>query len=387
MARFSRKTLLIGGGLAVVIGVGVWFFQQRPLTVTTAQPEDNVAIKVFGLGTIEARVLSRIGFKVAGTLTELHADHGDKVNAGQMLARLDNHEQSARLAKASALLQSAEAAVQVAEAASRKSEALVTQRVQTNRRRQALLERQAVSVEAAEDAQHNEAIARADLLVTQSEIATAKAKLDDARAQYEFEKVVLSQHELRAPFQGTVANRARELGTVLAPGEALFTVVAPETVWILAYIDEARAGDVREGQEAEIRLRSLPQQSFNGKVARIGIESDRVNEERRVYVTCETCPVAFFLGEQAEVYITTAKLARGIFVPESAIEQFDGRHGTVWIVVDGELRRQRLSFGRRRLDGLIEVTGGIPEKAAVVTSAPAGAREGRVARIAEAPRQ
>jgi len=381
MARFFRKTLLVGGGLAVAIAAGVVFYQQRPVAVTTVQPESNVAIKVFGLGTIEARVLSKVGFKVAGTLTNLHADHGDRVTAGQMLARLDNHEQSARLAKASALLQSAEAAVQVSEAASRKSEAVVSQRTQTNRRRQALLERQAISVEAAEDAQHNEAIAKADLLVTKSEIAAAKAKLDDARAQYEYDKVVLNQHELRAPFDGVVANRARELGTVLAPGEALFTVVAPETVWILAYLDEARAGDIREGQEAEIKLRSLPQQVFKGRVSRIGIESDRVNEERRVYVTCESCPAAFFLGEQAEVYITTAKIDRGLFVPESAIEQFDGHHGTVWTVADGELKRQRLSFGRRRLDGLIEVTGGLPENATVAATVPAGAREGRSARI------
>jgi len=384
MARFLGKALLIGAGVAVVIGAGVVFYQQRPLTVTTVQPEDNVVIKVFGLGTVEARVLSKVGFKVAGTLTNLHVDHGDRVTAGQMLARLDNHEQSARLAKASALLRSAEAAVQVAEAASRKSEALLTQRMRTSSRRQALLERQAVSVEAAEDAQHNEAIARADLLVTKSEIATAKAKLDDARAQYDYDRVVLSQHELRAPFDGIIANRARELGSVLAPGEALFTVVAPETVWMLAYIDEARAGDIREGQEADIRLRSLPQQVFKGRVSRIGIESDRVNEERRVYVRCETCPAAFFLGEQAEIHITTARIDRGIFVPESAIEQFDGHHGNVWVVVDGALRRQRLSFGRRRLDGMIEVTGGMIEKAAIVASVSGNPREGRSVRIAGA---
>jgi len=384
MAFISRRTVFVAVGLAVIIGAAMGFYQQRPVTVAVAQPEENVAIKVFGLGTVEARILTKIGFKVAGTLTDLYADHGERVTAGQMLARLDSREQAARLAKASALLQSAEAAVQVAEAASAKSEALVTQRVQTNRRRKALLERQAISMEAAEDAQHNEAIAKADLLVAKSEIAASKAKLDDARAQYEYDKVVLSQHELRAPFDGIVVNRARELGAVLAPGETLFTIVAPETVWILAYLDETRAGNLREGQEAEVKLRSLAQQTFKGRVARIGIESDRVNEERRVYIACANCPKTFFLGEQAEVFITTGKVDRGLFVPESAIERFDGHHGTVWTVADGVLKRQRLSFGRRRLDGLIEVTGALADNARVATTVPGGAREGRWARIAEA---
>jgi len=153
-------------------------------------------------------------------------------------------------------------------------------------------------------------------------------------------------------------------------------------VWILAYVDEARAGELREGQEADVKLRSLAQQTFKGRVARIGVESDRVNEERRVYIECATCPKDFFLGEQAEVFITTGTIDRGLFVPEAAIEQFDGHHGVVWTVVAGELKRQRLTFGRRRLDGLIEVTSRLPDNVRIAATVPAGAREGRWARIA-----
>jgi HlyD family secretion protein len=61
---------------------------------------------------------------------------------------------------------------------------------------------------------------------------------------------------------------------VMAAGEALLTLVAPETMWILAYVDEARAGDIEEGQPVEIRLRSLPQQMFRGRVARIRLGRD-----------------------------------------------------------------------------------------------------------------
>lgn len=376
------RTALVAASLVAAAAGAAAFQHYRPLTVAVLQPEDNVSIKVFGLGTVEARLLSRIGFKVAGTLTELHADHGDQVKAGQVLARIEASEQQARTAKARAQLESAAAAVQVAEAALRKATAVVAQRSQINVRRQALLAKQSVSVEAAEEAQLNAGVAQADLLVAQSEIETAKAKRDDARAQLDYEEVLLRQHELKAPFDALVVSRAKELGSVLPSGDALFTLVAPDTVWMLAYIDEARAGGVQLGQPVEIRLRSLPQQTFKGVVTRIGIESDRVNEERRVYVSCTDCPQAFHLGEQAELHIVTAHLPRALLVPEAAIGTFDGAGGTIWTIEDGRLRQRPARFGKRTLDGRYELAETLPPGVAVVGRTTADLRDGRAAKAA-----
>lgn len=383
MGKFPTKTVATTLSLAVAVGLVIAIYQHRPLTVAVIEPERDVAIKIFGLGTVEARVLARIGFKVPGTLIDLKADHGDRVTAGQVLARIDDMEQKARLAKARAQVHSAEAAIEVASAAARKAEAQLTQRQRTNQRRQELLTRQAVSVEAAEEAQLNERVSQADTLVTKSEIETAKAKLDDARAQHDYDKVILSQHELRAPFDGLVVLRAKELGSVLAAGEALFTLVAPETIWTLAYVDESRAGDIEVGQPVELKLRSLPRSTFKGRVARIGIESDRVNEERRVYVSCEECPAAFYLGEQAEVYVTTAVLDNALMVPEAAIEKFDGLHGSVWAIENGTLRRFSVTFGRRSLDGRVQVMSGLPDGARVAAKVTAEFREGRSVSISQ----
>jgi HlyD family secretion protein len=383
---FTRWTsLLAAAGFVAVAGAGIFLYQAWPRQVVALEPERDLAIKVFGLGTVEARVLTKIGFKVSGTLTELAADHGDRVETGQVLARIDTGEQKARVAKARAQVLSAEAALQVAEAVARKTAVLATQRGKVSQRRQLLLARQAVSEEAAEDAQLNEGVAKADVLVAQSEIEAAKAKLDDARAQYQFESVVLNQHELRAPFDGVIVTRAKELGSVMAAGEALFTLVAPETVWMLAYVDETRAGGIAEGQPVEIKLRSLPQKAFRGRVARIGIESDRVNEERRIYVTCADCPEGFYLGEQAEVFVTVAVLAQALMVPEAAIAQFDGRNGTVWTVEDGRLHRRRVTFGNRSLDGRIEIREGLPNGARVPAKVEANWREGRRVSVVQGP--
>ncbi len=376
MPRPSRSVVGVVAAIVALAGMALAFVQLSPLKVVALRPESDVAIKVFGLGTVEARVLSKIGFKVAGTLTDLRADHGDLVKAGQVLALIDASEQKTRVAKGKAQLASAEAALQVAEAAAKKAEALYKQRSQVNRRRQSLLERQATSQEAADDAQANEAVAQADFVVAQSEIESARAKRDDARAQHETDKVVLNQHELRTPFDAIVVSRTKELGSVMAAGEALFTLVAPETIWILSYVDEARAGGIEVGQTAEVRLRSLPQQTFHGRVARIGLESDRVNEERRVYVTCETCPKDFFLGEQAEVFILTARLGHALMVPEILIDRADASSGRLWIADQGRLRRQHVTLGHRTLDGRVEVRG-VPE-GAFVPAAPSGSfRDGR----------
>lgn len=370
-------------GIGAVVGAVFLFMFIRPLPVEVARPAETVPVKVFGLGTVEARILSKIGFEVGAALVELNADHGDRVKKGDVLARLHSAEQEARVAKAKAGMVNAEAAVKMAEAAVGKARAVLAQKKQTNKRKQALFARQTVSAESTEEAQMEQDVAAAELAVAISDVDVAKAALEDARAQFDVEQVLLDHHVLRAPYDAIVVQRHKELGSVLSPGEALFTLVAPETVWALAYVDEARAGDLRVGQPAEVRLRSLPRQMFEGHVTRIGIESDRVSEERRVYIACDRCPDSFHLGEQAEIFITTGVLDKALLVPETAIENFDGTKGTVWAVEDGELRRREVALGHRTLDSRLEITDGLPEGTRVVSALRPGLREGRAAKARE----
>ncbi len=380
--RLFRYFVFLLGAAAAGAAVFLVLFN-RPLSVDIARPAEDVPIQVFGLGTVEARILSKIGFEVGAALVEMNADHGDRVKEGDVLARLHSAEQKARAAKAKAGLANAEAAVKRAQAAVGKARAVLAQKEQANRRKQALVARQAISVENAEEAQMEQDVAVAELSVAVSDVDVAKAALEDARAQYDVENVLLDHHRLRAPYDAIVVHRHKELGAVLSPGEALFTLVAPETVWVLAYVDEARAGDLQVGQPAEVRLRSLPRRTFAAHVARIDIESDRVSEERRVYIACDRCPETFHLGEQAEVLITTGVLAEAVLVPEAGIEDFSGTEGTVWTVENGQLRRREVALGRRTLDSRLEVIGSLPEDASVVTALRPGLREGRPARASE----
>ena len=154
------RLLLPLAALAAATAGAWWFAIERPLAV--AAVSQNVPVTVFGLGAVEARVLSRIGFEVPGTLAEVLADHGDRVAAGTVLARLNPASQQARLSRAEASLLSADAAV-------------------------------------------------------------ARAALAEARANHQAERTALAKHALLAPFDALVVARTREPGTALSAAVLVVT--------------------------------------------------------------------------------------------------------------------------------------------------------------------
>ncbi len=381
MKKTLNRYLLAGLAAAVFVVFFYLIFNTRSVSVAVVQPQQNVAIRVFGLGTVEARIVSKIGFEVGAALTELTADAGDHVKQGDVLASLHTAEQEAKVAKAEAGLLSAQVGVSKAEANVLKARAILAQKEEANKRQQALVSRNIASEQAAEEAKRDADVAAAELAVALSEVDVAKAAIADARAELDFEQTLLDHHVLTAPFDAIVVERLKEAGSVIKAGDTIFTLLAPETVWAQAYIDEGRAGAIREGQLAEVRLRSLPQDTFKARVVRIGIESDRVSEERRVWVKCSTCPPRIFLGEQAEVRITVANLDKALLVPEAAVSGFDGRTGMVWIVNDGRLKRITATFRHRSEDARLEVVGGLPSGAALVAQIVPRLKDGRSARI------
>ncbi|MBN9581168.1 MAG: efflux RND transporter periplasmic adaptor subunit [Afipia sp.] len=375
---------LVTAGVVAAIAAGVFVYANRPIGVQVAMIEQNVPVRVFGLGTTEARVLSKIGFEVGATLTELNADHGDRVAKGQVLAQLSTGEQDAKVGKARAALLIANVNIAKSIANLEKARAVFVQKQEANRRKQTLAGRDVVSQQAAEEAIRDEAVAKADVDVAESEAESAKAQLTDSRAQLQYEETMLRHRTLVAPFDAVVIERHKELGSVIKAGDPIFTLVAVGSYWGLAHVDEARAGFIEEGQPVEARVRSRPLETFTGRVVRIGLESDRVTEERRVYLRGENPPARVYLGEQVEFWITVANLDKALLVPSAAVHGYDGRQGTVWTLEDGRLRRRLVQFRHRTEDARLEIIGGLPENARVITRLESGLREGRAARVTRA---
>ncbi len=386
VAMFRRPWVKIALVMIVAIALiaaGFFIYANRPVSVHVAALEKDIGVRVFGLGTVEARVRSSVGFEVGATLVELKADHGDRVRKGDVLARLNSGEQEAKVAKANAALTSAQANINKANANLVRARAIFAQKQETNLRKQSLVGRDVVSKETAGEAQSEVDVANADVSVATSEIEVAKAMLTDAQAQVQFEQTMLRHRTLVAPYDGIVIERHKELGTVVKSGDPIFSLIAADTYWGLAYVDEARAGFIRLGQKVDARLRSRPQDAFTGSVARIGLESDRVTEERRVFIKGDNPPQRVYLGEQVEFWITVAQLDRALLVPEAAVQGYDRLQGKVWTVEAGRLHLRTVTFGHRTEDARLEILGDLPPGAKVVTRLNKGFREGRSARIIE----
>ena len=379
----SRALKWVAGlaSLLLILGGGYYWRLVREIPVRTAAPEQNVEVRVFGIGTIEAQVVSKIGFQIAGKVIVIEADQGDFVKAGALLAKLDDDAQRAKVKKSEAAQRQAAANLAKTQAQRERAEVTYQQKKSVNARRQTLASRGSVSQEAAEDAQAAEEIALGDAKVIEADTKVAAVLQDDASAQRKVDAVVLAQHELRAPFDARVIARNKELGGIASAGEAVFTLIAPDSIWVKGYVDEALAGGLNIGQPAFVRLRSEPDHLFETEVVRIDQENDRLTEERRVYVRCRVCNPQHqlrFLGEQAEMEIVKKVIPSGLFVTLNYVEGYDGRAGIIWILQDGRLAKRRVQFGERLLDGRVQITSDLQGQ--VVVDDRTDLREGRAAR-------
>ena len=169
-----------------------------------------------------------------------------------------------------------------------------------------------------------------------SDVLVAEANIGDAKAQQQQQIATFDFHTLAAPYDAMVTARLKELGSALGAGEPVFTLIDPKSVWVLAFIDESKAGEIKVGEPAEIVLRSHPGRRIarQGRAYRAGKRSRQRGAPSRDRVRKYAGHV-INLGEQAEVYITTVRLPQALLVPEAAIVGLAKNRGTVWTVEDG----------------------------------------------------
>ncbi|MDE2165609.1 MAG: efflux RND transporter periplasmic adaptor subunit [Alphaproteobacteria bacterium] len=363
-----RRQLWIAVIVAVILVLAfvLWRAFFSPVTVALAPVQSNVQEQVFGLGVVGARVESNVGFKVAGVLVGLDADQGDRVHAGQVLARLDARDVAAQVAVAKANVAQAQAAIVKANADIASTTANLTNAARISARDARLVKSGVVSTEAAQTDEAAVRVGTANVAVARSELTQAEAALQSAEAQQAFEEATLANYMLTAPYDGWVISRNLELGSGVNPGQSVFTLVEANTVWAVGYVDERLAGRLHVGQPAEIALRSDSGKRFSGHVARIEIQSDAVNEERLVDVTFDQIPARIHLAEQAEVYITTGTVARAVVVPQTAVANLADGKGVVWTLENGRLAKHAVTFGPELLNGGLPVLAGVPDGASVV---------------------
>jgi HlyD family secretion protein len=283
LQRAPRRHRKVAGLVLIAVLIGaagflLWQALLRPVTVSVAPVASDVREQVFGLGTIGARVPSNVGFKVAGVLAALYADQGDRVKAGQVLARLDARDVAAQLALAKAGVAQARASLEKAKADVASIAANLANAKAIAGRRAALVGKGFATVEETQTTDALARVAAGNLASAQAGVLVAQAALKSAEAQEAYAAATLANYTLSAPYNAWIVSRNLELGSAVNPAQSVFTLVEAHSVWALGYVDERLAGRLAVGQPAEIILRSEPDKRYPGHVARIEIQSDAVNE-------------------------------------------------------------------------------------------------------------
>ncbi len=278
-----RKPLLFGAlGLAALVALGLyaehWWSAGRFIETT-----DDAYIG----GDVTV-----IGPKVAGYIEQVLVSDNQRVQAGDLLIRLDSRDYRANLDKAEGAVAGQEALLANLDATEQLQHAVIGQARagidatgaemsrsrEDNARYKRLVGSSAVSVESAQradatfkTAQALNARAEAELLASQRQlqvIATqklqARAALMQARAERDLARLNLAYTELRAPVDGVIGNRRARPGAYAQAGSQLLSLVPASGLWVDANFKEDQLEHMLPGQRVVIRADVLPGREFHG---------------------------------------------------------------------------------------------------------------------------
>lgn len=352
MAAFPVKARwLIAGGvlLALVAAAAGWRLIRADPVQTQSVAYGQVEVRVAGPGTVQARVPVTVSARISAQIVALHADHGDRVARGQLLAVLDDRDLAAKRAGATAARDTVQRNIAAAEASLAKARADL-ELARSRQRRDAELQAGGfISPSAYEGSSLGLKAAEAALDNTAALLAARRADARTAAEEAHYAEALWSRTRIESPMDAIVIQRTAEIGSMAAPGTTLFKLVDPSTLWVAAHIDESLVGRLAEGQSARIRLRSGGE--YEGRLARISRQSDAATRELEVNVAFDEPPARFAIDQEAEVSILVG-VEKGLVVPVAALRRAGNGQG-VMVLRDGRKVLQSVQLGAS--DGALAV--------------------------------
>lgn len=223
-------------------------------------------------GRIEANQID-IATKIAGRIIDVIPREGDWVEAGGIVARLDQAEIEAQLRQGEAEAQRARQALAAAQALIGSREAELTLADQELKRSAALVDKGYTPREKVDQRQQALASAQAAIKAARAQVDEASAAIKSAEAQVDRLKTVLADATVKAPVRGRVQYRLIEPGAVLAAGGRIATVLDLSDVYMTIFLPAQDAARLTIGDEARVVLDAAPQYVFPGKVSFVAAEA------------------------------------------------------------------------------------------------------------------
>lgn len=396
---FRRRTLYILLALAAAVAAGAAYRNSAAdaaaVDVGTVARADVFRSYVTASGEIVATRFADVGSSVMGKVVDLSVKEGERVRAGQILARIDpvqaRSETEAAAAQISALeaeqnaardqvsvasseLESAEARAQESTKALERAKQLQQQGVTSAADRDA-------AIASAEAAVAQVKAARASVARAEQTLAAAGRRVSQARAQATRAQDVLAKTNITAPMDGIVSRLQVRQGEMVVigiqnqPGTTLMTISDLSAVNAEVKVAEADVLRLQIGQPATVTLDAVPEKPFSGTVVEIGASALPVQgtgaaaREFRVVVRLDqaenlrpglTCDAEILAQERRDI-LTAPLQAVVLRAPAAGQAERPG----VFVVRDGSAVFTPVTTGI--IGGLAIEVSGVDEGTSIVT--------------------
>lgn len=290
------------------------------LKVTVLRPPEVMAAKVVlrdvagevqGTGTVTADVLAKVGAKINGRIKRVLANERDGVDAGQLIAIMEDTDFRREIDKAVARRQEATSRAWDAKRAWQREEQLVAKGM--------------VSQEEADG--------------YRSRYEVAESAVRAAEADLRFEQFKLSETRVRSLVNGIVIKRWVNPGDAVVAGQPLFTIADPKLIYVAAYVDQRFSGKLHAGQPATVILRGREAEPISGQVYRLSPQADPAAEELTVEVSFPLPPDRIEIGQWADVFVQVGEVKNSLVVPKAAVMPMGNDHFVFVADPGGKVRR------------------------------------------------
>jgi RND family efflux transporter MFP subunit len=380
-----RRLLWPALTVIALLGIGAiaWWFvagpSALPVHTAVAQPmvgADGNASVLDATGYVTARRAATVSAQITGALTAVLIEEGEHVEAGQVLARLDETAQQASLAQAQAQTQAAQALLV-------QYQAQVAQSQRDLQRMQDMVGRKLVSQQAMEQAR--------TLVETQSaQVETQRKQIQLTQAAVQSAQVQLDYCTVHAPFSGVVIAKSAQVGEIISPFSAgggftrtgVGTIVDMDSLEIEVDVNEAYINRVVAGHPVDAVLNAYPDWKIPAHVIAIIPTADRSKATVKVRIALDTkdtrivpdMGVRVSFLEENKPAAQAQQAPRGVLVPASALHKDAGKD-IVFILKDQKAQRRAVTVGGNVGESR-QVLGGVSAGENVIVDAPAELKDG-----------